>query len=113
MDRGAWWAIVHGVTKSWIQLRDQHYYYACLLLPQKRKEGITKLGWCSGCGHSGKPPEKTSNEVSAPRSSKRMSKIISGLWVHEWCVCVCVCVCVVCVALCSLILSVWFEWKEL
>ena len=22
MDRGAWWAIVHGVTKSWPQLRD-------------------------------------------------------------------------------------------
>ena len=22
MDRGAWWTIVHGVTKSWIQLRN-------------------------------------------------------------------------------------------
>ena len=22
MDRGAWWATVHGVTKSWTQLRD-------------------------------------------------------------------------------------------
>ena len=22
MDRGAWWAIVHGVAKSWTQLRD-------------------------------------------------------------------------------------------
>ena len=22
MDRGAWWGIVHGVTKSWIQLSD-------------------------------------------------------------------------------------------
>ena len=22
MDRGAWWAIVHEVAKSWIQLRD-------------------------------------------------------------------------------------------
>ena len=22
MDRGAWWATVHGVTKSWIQLSD-------------------------------------------------------------------------------------------
>ena len=25
MDRGAWWAIVHGVTKSWIQLSNKHY----------------------------------------------------------------------------------------
>ena len=24
MDRGVWWAIVHGVTKSWTQLSDQH-----------------------------------------------------------------------------------------
>ena len=24
MDRGAWWPIVHGVTKSWKQLRDFH-----------------------------------------------------------------------------------------
>ena len=24
MDRGAWWAIVHGVTKSWTQLSDFH-----------------------------------------------------------------------------------------
>ena len=22
MDRGAWWAVVHGVTKSWTQLSD-------------------------------------------------------------------------------------------
>ena len=24
MDRGTWWAIVHGVAKSWTQLRDEH-----------------------------------------------------------------------------------------
>ena len=24
VDRGAWWALVHGVTKSWKQLRDFH-----------------------------------------------------------------------------------------
>ena len=24
MDRGAWWATVHRVTKSWTQLSDQH-----------------------------------------------------------------------------------------
>ena len=29
MDRGAWWAIVHGVTKSWTQLNahTQHSWY--------------------------------------------------------------------------------------
>ena len=24
MDRGSWWAIAHGVAKSWTQLSDQH-----------------------------------------------------------------------------------------
>ena len=24
MDRGAWWAIVYGVVKSWIRLSDKH-----------------------------------------------------------------------------------------
>ena len=27
MDRGAWRAIVHEVTKSWIWLRDYYHYY--------------------------------------------------------------------------------------
>ena len=27
MDRGTWWATVHGVTKSWIQLRDQQFHF--------------------------------------------------------------------------------------
>ena len=27
MDRGAWWAAVHGVTKSRTQLRDKHFHF--------------------------------------------------------------------------------------
>ena len=27
MDRGACWATVHGVTKSWTQLSDQYFYF--------------------------------------------------------------------------------------
>ena len=27
MDRGAWWAIVHEVTKSWTRLRDSHFHF--------------------------------------------------------------------------------------
>ena len=26
MDRGAWWATVHGVTESWTQLSDGHFH---------------------------------------------------------------------------------------
>ena len=31
MERGAWWATVHGVTKSWTQLRDFHFTATLLL----------------------------------------------------------------------------------
>ena len=27
MDRGAWWATVHGVEKSWTQLNKFQFYY--------------------------------------------------------------------------------------
>ena len=27
MDGGAWWAIVHGVTKSWTQLSNLHFHH--------------------------------------------------------------------------------------
>ena len=27
MDRGAWWAIVHGVAKSWTGLSDKHFQF--------------------------------------------------------------------------------------
>ena len=28
MDRGAWWAKVHGVTKSQTQLSNQHFHFS-------------------------------------------------------------------------------------
>ena len=27
MDRGGWWATVHGVAKSWIRLNDEHFHF--------------------------------------------------------------------------------------
>ena len=27
MDRGGWWATVHGVAKSWIGLDDEHFHF--------------------------------------------------------------------------------------
>ena len=38
MDRGAWWATVHGVTKSQIGLSDSHFH----LLELQRQE----IAWC-------------------------------------------------------------------
>ena len=31
MDRGAWWATIHGVTKSWTRLNDFHLKAGYLL----------------------------------------------------------------------------------
>ena len=52
MDRGAWWATVHGITKSWTQLKQEtevnlkikyqvckfhyRYYYYCLVFTKHR-----------------------------------------------------------------------------
>ena len=33
VDRGAWWAAVHGVTKSWTQLSDFHFLFTFILSP--------------------------------------------------------------------------------
>ena len=35
MDRGAWWAIIHGVTKSSTQLRNKHLRYAVEIIGNK------------------------------------------------------------------------------
>ena len=32
MDRGAWWAIVHGVTRSWTQLKQLSIYPPLLII---------------------------------------------------------------------------------
>ena len=34
MDRGAWWATVHGVTKSWTQLSNKVVYPEFLIIYQ-------------------------------------------------------------------------------
>ena len=36
MDRGAWWVIVHGVTKSWTRLNTVDTYSVCTLECMKR-----------------------------------------------------------------------------
>ena len=38
MDRGAWWATVHGVTKNWAQLSNQQFHFS-QVTPFYREEG--------------------------------------------------------------------------
>ena len=47
MDRGAWWATVHGVTKSWSGLSEWHSLFHLRLWDTSEKEGLSSLltGW--------------------------------------------------------------------
>ena len=46
MDRGAWWATVYGVAKSWTRLSDKHTH------THKHKHTHTHLSRCSKGLHS-------------------------------------------------------------
>ena len=62
MDRGAWWAMVHGVAKSWTQLKwlNMLIYVWCVELAQSRRgvgnEFLLDLSWEAGilCNAVGK-----------------------------------------------------------
>ena len=41
MNRGAWWATVHGVAKSWTRLSNKHFTF---MLPLKTQTKYTELG---------------------------------------------------------------------
>ena len=43
MDRGAWWATVHGVTKSWTRLSDFTFTLAEILISYLSKNPFTKM----------------------------------------------------------------------
>ena len=40
IDRGAWWAIVHGVTESWTQLSDEHFHFHGLGQSRRGREKV-------------------------------------------------------------------------
>ena len=58
MDRGAWWATVRGVTKSWTQLSDFPFFLSflwfcsCELCSGKEPACQTRLGFIPGLGRS-------------------------------------------------------------
>ena len=67
MDRGAWWAAVHGVAKSWTQLSDFTFIFH---FPVLEKEMATLLpgesqGWGSlvGCRLWGRTESDTTEET--------------------------------------------------
>ena len=76
MDRGAWQVAVHGVTESWTQLSDFHFFtFGC-------KEGRVPKNWCLWTVVLEKTPE-------SPLDSKEIKSVnLKGnqLWNHweDW-----------------------------
>ena len=45
MDRGTWWAAVHGVAKSWTLLSDFTFTFNFLALEKELATHISTLAW--------------------------------------------------------------------
>ena len=45
MDGGAWWAVVHGVAKSWARLSDFIFTFHCHALEKKMATHSSVLAW--------------------------------------------------------------------
>ena len=63
MDRGAWWAAVHGVAKSWTRLSDFTFTFHCHAL-EKETAHFSVLAWrIPGTGEPGGLPSMGSHRV--------------------------------------------------
>ena len=57
MDEGAWWAAVHGITKSWIRLSDFTFTFHFHTLEKEMSTSSSVLAWrIPGTGEPGGLP---------------------------------------------------------
>ena len=64
MDRGAWWAAVHGVAKSWAQLSDFTFTFLFHALEKEMATHSIVLAWrIPGMGEHGGLPSMGSHRV--------------------------------------------------
>ena len=64
MDRGAWWAAVHGVTKSWTRLSDFPFTFQFHVLEKEMATHSSVLAWrIPGTGEPGGLPSMGSHRV--------------------------------------------------
>ena len=64
MDGGAWWAAVHGVTKSWTRLRDYTFTFHFRALEKEMATHSSVLAWrIPGTGEPGGLPSLGSHRV--------------------------------------------------
>ena len=64
MDGGAWWAAVHGVAKSRIQLSDFHFHFSLSCIGEGNGNHSSVLAWrIPGTGEPGGLPSMGSHRV--------------------------------------------------
>ena len=64
MDRGAWWAAVHGVAQSWIRLSDLTFTFHFHALEKEMATHSSVLAWkIPGTGEPGVLPSMGSHRV--------------------------------------------------
>ena len=69
MDRGAWWAAVHGFAKSWTQLSDFPFTFHFHALEKARATHSSVLAWrIPGTGEPGGLRSMVSHRVGHDRS---------------------------------------------
>ena len=64
MDRGGWWAAVHGVARSWILLSDFPFTFHFYALQKEMATHSSVLAWrILGTGEPGRLPSMGSHRV--------------------------------------------------
>ena len=78
MDRGAWWAAVHGVTKSRTRLSDSTFTFHFYALEKAMATHSSVLAWrIPGTGHLWGRTESDTTEVLSSSSKAKQHSFIS------------------------------------
>ena len=84
MDRGAWWAAVHGVTKSWTRLSDLPFTFHFHALEKEMATHSNVLAWrIPGTGETGGLPSIGSHRVGHDWSDAAAAAVVAGLYVFS------------------------------
>ena len=79
MDGGAWWATVHGVSKSWTQLSDFTFTFHFHALEKEMATHSSVLAWrIPGTGEPGGMLSIGSHRVGHDRSDLAAAAAVSG-----------------------------------
>ena len=90
MDGGAWWAVVHGVTKGRTRLSDFPFTFHFHALEREMATHSSFLVWrIPGMGEPGELPSMWSHGVGHDWSDLA----VANTWTRKWCACVGICLC--------------------